>query len=114
MDRALTWIVSSYFGLAVVHWWSVARLLHDPPGGLWCGNVITDPWCFLMNKLGPLAAVCVAIRLSGRIQGRRRPLLPIWVVPLLLGTTAGLVLEAWLLSDYGLPLSHTVWWFPWL
>jgi hypothetical protein len=114
MDRALTSIVAAYFGLSVAHWWSVARLLHDSTHVPWCGNLITDPWLFLMNKVGPLATVCVATRLCWRIRSRRGPLLPIWVVPFLLGTTLGLVLEAWLLRDYGLHLSRTVWWFPWL
>jgi hypothetical protein len=29
MDRALAWIVYAYFGLAVLHWRSVAELVHE-------------------------------------------------------------------------------------
>jgi hypothetical protein len=116
MNRTLEWIVYSYLGLSVAHWWSVVHYLHaSRGGGLQCGNGLSDPLLFLMNKVGPLAAVCVAVLLHRRNQGRRRPLLPTMVLPSFLGTTVTLVLEAeWLLRDHGVPLSRTVWWFPWL
>jgi hypothetical protein len=114
MDRALVWTVYCYLGLSVAHWWSVAHYLHGPTGRLWCGNVISDPLLCLVNKLGPLAAVCVAVLLWRRIKSRRWPLLPILVIPVFLGTSAALAFEVVWLRDYGFGLSHAVWWFPWL
>jgi hypothetical protein len=112
MDRALMAMNSIYLGLAVAHWCHVARLLHDPPRGLWCGNVVTDPYHLLMNGLAPIVAGCVVTMLARRRQARRRPYLPPMALPLFLGTTAGLFYEADFLRDYGFGFS--VWWFPWL
>ena len=116
MNRALSWIVSLYFGLSVAHWWHLHQLLHHPPRGLWCGNVISDPYFLLMNNLVPIVAVCVGISVLRRIKARRRPLLPLMVLPMFLGTTVALMIEGqWLLDRYwGLPIHHNVWWFPWL
>jgi hypothetical protein len=49
-----------------------------------------------------------------RIQARRRPLLPITILPLFLGTSVTLVLETGWLRDYGIDLTHSVWWLPWM
>jgi hypothetical protein len=114
MDRTMNWTVYGYFGLAVAHWGSVARLLHGPHAGLWCGNVVTDPYLLLMNKLTPIVAVCVVLLLARRIQAHRRPFLPLLVLPVFLGTTAGLLYEAYWLLDYSFPIHDNVWWFPWI
>lgn len=112
MDRVLTAMIYAYLGLAVAHWNSVARLLHDRSTRLWCGNVITDPHYLLMNRMAPFLIVCIITLLVRRIPGRRRPYLPLLALPLFLGTTAGLLSEAYYLRDYG--LWFHVWWFPWL
>jgi hypothetical protein len=82
-------------------------------GPLWCGNSITDPLSILMNKLIPLAAVCMTTLLWQRIAARRRPLLPIALLPLFFGTSVTLILETfWLNRELELP-TNSVWWFPW-
>ena len=112
MDRVLMGIIWINLGLAVAHWCSVARLLRSPPRGLWCGNIITDPHYLLMNRIAPIIAALLVLRLVVRIQVRRRPYLPLLALPLFLGTTAGLLYEAYSLRDYG--VWFHVWWFPWL
>jgi hypothetical protein len=107
-------MVYGYLGLAVAHWTGTARLLHDPPRGLWCGNVVTDPYLLLMNRLAPIVAVCVIATLVRRIQARRRPYLAPMILPAFFGITAGLVYEAYWLLEYDFPLHGSVWWFPWL
>jgi len=114
MERALGMTVYFYTYLAAFHWASVARLLNGPPGGLWCGNVITDPLLFLMKTVAPTVAGCVGALLWRRIQARRRPLLPITILPLFIGTSVTLVLETFWLRDYGIDLTHSVWWLPWM
>jgi hypothetical protein len=113
MNPALSWTVYLYFGLSAAHWWHVLQLLHYPQPDLWCGNVVTDPYSLLTNYFAPVVAVCVATRVLRRIQARRRPLLPVLVLPVFFGTTAALLYEAYWLRDYGVP-HPTVWWFPWL
>jgi hypothetical protein len=98
---------------AALHWASVAQIMNGSRPTLWCGNVISDPLSILMNKLIPLAAVCVATISWQRHAARRRPLLPIAIVPLLLGTVVALMLETnWLHDEFDLPTAP-VWWFPW-
>ncbi len=111
-DRALAMSVYLYTGLAAAHWASVAELLNRPPEGFWCGNVISDPLGILMNKAAPIVAACVGALLWKRTRERRRPLLPVLILPLFLGTSITLVLEAYWLRDYlNLP-PHSVWWLP--
>lgn len=112
MSRVLSWIVYPYFSLSVAHWWHVHHLLHDPQDDLWCGNVTTDPYALLTNYLAPYVAVCVVTLVLGRLKARRRPLLPLLVLPIFFGTTSALLYEAYWLRDTG--LSFPVWWFPWL
>jgi hypothetical protein len=56
MNRILALSVYLYMCLAAAHWASVAHLLHGPTGRLWCGNAITDPLLFLIDKLTPVIA----------------------------------------------------------
>jgi hypothetical protein len=99
--------------LAVLHWASVGQVMNGSLGPLWCGDFITVPLSILMNQLIPLAALCMAALLWQRIAARRRPLLPIAMLPLFLGTSATLILETfWLNREFELP-THPVWWFPW-
>jgi hypothetical protein len=114
MDSALGLAVYLYTFLAAVHWASVGQLLNRPPGDLWCGNVITDPLLFLLNNAAPTVAGCVGALLWRRVQSRRRPLLPITIWPLFFGTSITLVLETRWLRDYGIDLTHSVWWLPWM
>jgi hypothetical protein len=111
MEQTLAGMVYVFFALSVAHWYQVSRVLGQRPG---CGNVITDPLLFLTNVVGPLAVFCAACLLVGRVKGRRRPLLPIFVAPLLLGTSAALGLEIWCLRDYGINLSSAIWYVRWL
>jgi hypothetical protein len=110
VERALAWTVKAYFGLAVVHWWSVALVMDTPPA--WCGNVITDPLMLLLNKVGPVAGLCVGILLWRGVKRRRRPGLPLWIPPVFFGTLAALINEVIWLLDYGLDLSRSIWWLP--
>lgn len=112
MSRALAGAVYLFAGLAVAHWHHVGRVLRQPRVS--CGNVITDPLVLLVNWLGPLCLGCVVALGWGRRQCGIRPVLPIAVLPLFLGTWAGLAVEAVWLRDYGINLSHCIWWFPWL
>src|SRR4051812_24453939 len=111
-NRALAGSVYLFAGLAVAHWYHVNRVFHRP--GLWCGNVVSDPLLLLVNWLGPVCLGCVVALGWGRQRRGVRPVLPIAVPPLFLGTWAGLAVEAVWLRDYGINLSHCVWWFPWL
>jgi hypothetical protein len=110
--RALAGAVYLFSGLAVGHWYHVGQVFRQPP--VWCGNVITDPLLLLMNWFAPLCLMCVIALWRSRRGRRVRPVLPIAVLPLFLGTLAGLAVEAVWLRDYGINLSHCVWWFPWL
>jgi hypothetical protein len=112
MDRVLGWSVNVFVGLAVAHWVSVDRMLRTP--GLWCGNVISDPLLLLLNSVGPVVGVCVALLVWRRITQKRRPFLPLTTLPVYLGTMSALAYELIWLSDYGFPLSHAVRWLPWL
>jgi hypothetical protein len=114
VDRVLRMTVYLYTFLAAVHWASAGQLLNGPPGRLWCGNVITDPLLMLLNKVAPAVAGCVGALLWRRVQARRRPLLPVAILPLLFGTSGTLVLETRWLRDYGIDLTHSVWWLPWM
>ena len=112
VERALAISAYVYTLLAALHWASVAALLNHPPEGFWCGNVISDPLGILMNKVAPIVAACVGALLWKRIHERRRPLLPVMILPLFLGTSITLVLETYWLRDYlNLP-PHSVWWLP--
>jgi hypothetical protein len=113
LDRALGMSVYLYTGLAAAHWASVATLLNHPPDdGFWCGNVISDPLWLLMDKVAPIVAACVGALVWKRVRERRRPLLPVMILPLFVGTSITLVLEAyWLRDQFNLPLN-SVWWLP--
>ena len=110
--RALELSVYLYTGLAALHWASVAELLNRPPEGFFCGNVIIEPLEILMNKVAPIVAACVGALLWKRIRERRRPLLPVVILPLFLGTSVTLKLEVyWLRAWFNMP-THSVWWLP--
>jgi hypothetical protein len=112
LERAVTVAVYVYTGLAAAHCASVAELLNRPPEGLWCGNVIIDPLGILMNNFAPIAAACVGALIWKRIRERRRPLLPVMILPLFLGTSVTLILEVyWLRAWFFMP-THSVWWLP--
>lgn len=99
-----------FAGLAVAQGYHVGRVLRQPP--LWCGKVITDPLLLLVNWLGPFCLGSVAALGWGRRRRGIRPVLPIAVLPVFSGTWAGLTVEAVWLRDFGISLSHCVWWFP--
>jgi uncharacterized membrane protein YeaQ/YmgE (transglycosylase-associated protein family) len=112
LDRAVAVSVYLYTGLAALHWASVAELLNRPPEGFFCGNVIIDPLGILMNNFAPIVAACVGALVWKRVRERRRPLLPVMILPTFLGTTITLVLEAYWLRDYENSPPHSVWWVP--
>jgi hypothetical protein len=113
-DNALGLSVYGYALFAALHWASVARVVNDRSGRLWCGNAITDPFLFLVNNLMPIVLLCMAALIGRRTQARRRPLLPITILPLFLGTTLTLILEFFWLRDSGLDLARCVWWIRWM
>jgi hypothetical protein len=114
MSRALSWSVYLYFGLSAAHWWHVHQILHYPPQGLWCGNVVTDPYMILTKYLAPIVAFCMLFQILRRRGARHRPFTNMLILFVFLGTTAALVLEGYWLIDFGFPMHHIIWWFPWL
>jgi hypothetical protein len=114
LEKLLELTVYLFAFFAVWHWASFAQLTNDRSHRVYCGNIISDPLSFLMNKMMPLAAVSVGTLIWCRFQARRRPLLPITILPLFLGTSLTLILETiWLHRELGLPTS-SVWWCPWM
>jgi hypothetical protein len=47
MHRVLTTVIYTYTGLSAAQWGHAMRWLYSPPGVLWCGNVISDPYLLL-------------------------------------------------------------------
>jgi hypothetical protein len=113
-DNFLGLSVYCFALLAALHWAGVAHLVNDRSGRLWCGNVLTDPFLLLMNKVMPFALLCMAALIRRRIKARRRPLLPITILPLFLGTTLTLIFEMFWFRDSGLDLVQCVWWLMWM
>ena len=65
-----------------------------------------------MNNVAPIVAACVGALVWKRVRERRRPLLPVMILPLFLGTSMTLVLEAYWLRDYFNWPLNSVWWLP--
>jgi len=104
--------VYAYAGISVLHWSDVRQQFNR--GGS-CGNAISDPLLFLLNWVGPLAGLCLVTLTLRGIRCRRRPLLPIMLLPLFVGTTAALLWEVTWLREFGFPdLIECIRWLHWL
>ena len=98
-----------YALLSAAQWRHAAWRLYTPHELLWCGNVISDPYMFLVNVVGPAAAVCAAILVRRCVQSRRWPVLANLALLAFALTSAGLIYEGRLLHEGGLPLGRILW-----
>jgi hypothetical protein len=112
MDRLLATVVFAYAGLSAAQWGHATRWLNAPPGVLWCGNVVSDPFTLLVSVVGPIAAVCAAVLARRCIKSRRWPCRSVTALLTFVLTSAFLAYEARFLAQYGLPVGR-VWWLPW-
>jgi hypothetical protein len=101
----------SYAILAAAQWGFAAGWIYGTHEDLWCGNVISDPYLFLMNVVTPMAAVFGVCLVWERMRTRRWSLLAGFCLSLFVVTTAALIYESWWLEDYfGFSLLRCVWW----
>ena len=112
MHRFLGTTLFAYVGLSAAQWGHAKRWLNAPPGVPWCGNAVTDPFSWLVNVVGPLAAACAIILLRRCVKACRWPSYAVTALLAFVATTGGLVYEARLLSRYGLEIG--VWWLSWV
>ena len=114
MRRLPTTAIFAYAVLSAAQWGHAARWLYAPPGKLWCGNVVSDPFMLLVNLVCPLAAVCAVVLVLQCVKSRRWPCFEIMALLTFVLTAACLVSE-WrtLRSEFGVPLGR-IWWLPWL
>jgi hypothetical protein len=112
VHRLLATFIFAYAGLSAAWWGHVTRLLHAPHSGLWCGNVISDPYMLLVNVAAPLAAVADVALVRRDVKTRRWPARTITASLTFVVTSGGLAYAGYLLhTEYGLPLGD-IWWLP--
>jgi hypothetical protein len=112
VHRILATVVFAYAGLAAAQWGEATRWLHGPPGRLWCGNVVSDPYMLLVNVGAPLAAIANVALVRRGLKARRWPAYTITAALTFVATPSGLAHEGYLLrSQYGVPHGD-VWWLP--
>jgi len=109
MHRLLAAVIFAYAILSAAQWGHATWWLHAPHGGLWCGNVVSDPFALLINVVGPLAAGCAAVLARRCVAARRWPHFAVTALLTFAVTSACLAYEAHVLHDYGLPLGR-IWW----
>jgi hypothetical protein len=113
MQRRLATAIFAYAGLSAALWGHATRWLNSTTAGLWCGNVVSDPYMFLVNVVGPLAAVCAVVLVQWCVKLHRWPCFAIAALLTFAVTSACLVYEGQLLQgEYGMPLGR-IWWLPW-
>ncbi len=113
MPQRLAAIVHAYAGLSLAQWGHATRWLHASPSVLWCGNVVSDPYLFLVNIIAPLAAACTALLARRCIRTRRWSAVMAAALVVFLVTSAGLIFEGSSLQrDYGIDILGGVWWLP--
>jgi hypothetical protein len=111
--RLLATVIFAYAGFSAAQWGQATRWLHGRHG-LWCGNVVGDPYMLLVNVAAPLAAVADLALIRRSLQTRRWPPYTITASLTFVATSGWLAYEGYLLrSEYGVPLGD-VWWLPWL
>jgi hypothetical protein len=114
VHRPLATAIFAYAGLSAAQWGEATRWLHGPPGRLWCGNVVSDPYMLLVNVLAPLAAAANVALVRRSLKTRRWPPYTITATLTFLVTSGCLAYDGYLLrSRYGCPLG-AIWWLPWL
>ncbi len=114
MHRLLATFIFAYAGLFAVQYGEAIRWLHAPPGTLWCGNVILDPYMLLVNVVAPLAAVANVALVLRSLEARRWPAYTITATLTFVATLVCMAYEGYVLrSEYNCPLSD-VWWLPWV
>jgi hypothetical protein len=113
MHRALTSVIFGCAILAAALWGEAAQFLHGCRR-FTCGNVVTDPFLFLANVVGPISAVCAVILVRECIKARRWPSLSLAALAIIVATSAGLVYEGFVLYSYSFPgIPDCIWWLPW-
>jgi hypothetical protein len=114
MQWMLMTVIYIYAGLSVAQWGHAMRWLYAPPRILWCGNLVSDPYLFLVNDAGPLAAACAASLIVRSIKARSWSCFTIAALLAFLATSACLAYEGYLLqSEFGMPVLTGIWWLPW-
>jgi hypothetical protein len=112
MHRLLATAIFAYAGLSAAQWGHATRWLYASPGVLWCGNVVSDPFAFLVNVVGPMAAICAAVLVRRCILTRRWPCYSVTTLFTFVVTSACLAYENHVLADYGMEIGR-IWWAPW-
>jgi hypothetical protein len=113
MNRFLATSLFVYAILAASQWRNATQWLYAPPGRLtWCGNAVSDPFGLLVNVVVPLAAIGAAALILRYFKARHWPIYGITALISFTITTTGLVYEASVLHDYGIPIGR-VWWILW-
>jgi hypothetical protein len=112
MHRLLATAIFAYAGLSAAQWGHAARWLYAPPGLLWCGNVVSEPYSILVKVVGPLAAICSAVLARRCILARRWPCYSVTALLTFAATSACLAYESHILGLYGLEIGR-IWWAPW-
>lgn len=113
MPRVLATFVFAYAGMAASQWGHAMWRLYTPQSGLYCGNVITDPYLFLANVITPIAAFCTFMLVRRCVATRRWPCIVVTAILTFAVTTACLAYECHLLDrDFGFGLRQNVRWLP--
>ncbi len=112
MHRLLASAVFAYAGLSAAQWGYATRWLYGPPGLLWCGNAVSDPFTLLVNVVGPLAASCAAVLVRRCVKARRWPSSAVTALLTFAVTSVCLGYEAHVLGRYGIEIGR-IWWLPW-
>lgn len=114
MRRGLPFVLFAYAALSAAQWSHAARWLYAPPPGMGCGNVISDPYRWLVKYVTPPAAIASGVLARRCLRARRWSLLGVTGLLAFVATTAALIYEAWWLEhDYGFDgLLDGAWWLP--
>jgi hypothetical protein len=112
MHRLFVLVIFLYAGISAALWGAAKSRFDSPSGGLWCGNVVCDPFRLLVNVIGPAAALCAGLVAHRCIKARHWPSHAVTALFAFTITSGCLVYEARILRQYGLEIGR-VWWLPW-
>lgn len=110
MSRPLEILIYTYAGFSAAHWGQLIQWLRSPPAFA-CGNVISDPYHFLIAVFGPIAAVCAIVIGSECAHRRKWPPRAMVALATFVIASIGLAIEARVLGEYGFPIGR-IWWLP--
>lgn len=113
MKRSLEAVIFGYAVLSAACWGDAARWVYGKSDGLWCGNVVSDPYRLLVEYVAPWAAVCVGVLGARAVKRRRWEGIEVAAMLAFVVTSAGLVWEAGVLEGrLGIELGP-YWWQVW-